>query len=52
MNRKVFYISVSFLEEFIESVLIIIAGIIMKIIFWIIQNRPGYAAIINNPKNQ
>ena len=24
----------------------------MKIIFWIIQNRPGYAAIINNPKNQ
>lgn len=52
LNQKVFYISVSFLEEFIESVLIIIAGIIMKMIFWIIQNRPGYAAIINNPKNQ
>ena len=33
LNQKVFYISVLFLEELIESVLIIITGIIMKIIF-------------------
>ena len=32
LNQKVFYISVLFLKELTESVLIIIAGITMKII--------------------